>query len=257
MKLIKCMHTNSKCFKANEKATPVGIVVHSTGVNNKTLKRYVQPSKGDPKYTSLMTQIGTNKYGNSWNRNVSKAVHYFIGTLADGTVATAQVLPETICAWGVGKGKKGSYNYSPTAHIQFEVCEDNLKDKDYFTKIYKEAVELCADICKRHSWKSSVIVSHYEAYKRGYGSNHGDIDHWLKKHGKTMDDFRSDVTRVMQGKTIEKETYMVYTVKKGDSLWAIAKKYLGTGWAYTEIKTLNGLKTNAIYPGQKLNIPIK
>jgi len=72
-----------------------------------------------------------------------------------------------------------------------------------------------------------------------------------------MDDFRSDVTRVMQGKPIEKETYMVYTVKKGDSLWAIAKKYLGTGWAYTEIKTLNGLKTNNIYPGQKLNIPMK
>ena len=257
MKLIKCIHTNSKCYKANQKATMVGIVVHSTGANNKTLKRYVQPSQDDPKYASLMAQIGKNLYGNSWNRSVSKAVHYFIGTLADGSVATAQVLPEDICAWGVGSGKKGSYNYNPTAHIQFEVCEDNLKDKDYFNKIYKEAVELCADICKRHNWKSSVIVSHYEAYKKGYGSNHGDIDHWLKKYSKTMNDFRNDVTKVMQGGSLDKETYFVYTVKKGDSLWAIAKKYLGTGWAYTEIKELNGLKTNAIYPGQKLNIPGK
>ena len=53
------------------------------------------------------------------------------------------------------------------------------------------------------------------------------------------------------------EPVRTYTVKKGDSLWAIAKKYLGTGWAYTEIKTLNGLKNNNIYPGQKLNIPMK
>lgn len=257
MNLIKCIHTDSKCYKVNEEAKPVGIVLHSTDANNKTLKRYVQPSKDNPNYDSLIAKIGKNKYGNHWNRSIKKAVTYFIGTLADGSVATAQVLPEDICVWGVGKGKKGSYNYNPTAHIQIEVCEDDRKDKVYFSKVYKEAVELCADICKRHGWKPSVIVSHKECHKLGYGSNHRDIDHWLSNHGKTMNNFRNDVQSCIDGVSIVTPEYRIHVVVKGDSLWALAKKYLGSGIKYTEIKKLNGLTSNNIKPGQKLKIPNK
>ena len=46
-----------------------------------------------------------------------------------------------------------------------------------------------------------------------------------------------------------------YTVKKGDSLWAIAAAQLGDGSRYNEIKTLNGLNSNTIYPGQTLKLP--
>lgn len=52
-------------------------------------------------------------------------------------------------------------------------------------------------------------------------------------------------------------TYKVHTVVKGDTLWAIAQKYLGNGARYTEIMTLNGLKTTMIHSGDKLNIPNK
>lgn len=48
--------------------------------------------------------------------------------------------------------------------------------------------------------------------------------------------------------------YRVHTVVHGDTLWDIAKKYLGSGARYTEIVKLNGLKSNVIYSGQKLNI---
>ena len=44
-------------------------------------------------------------------------------------------------------------------------------------------------------------------------------------------------------------------VKKGDTLWGIAEKYLGSGVRYKEIKTLNGLDSDTIYNGQKLKIP--
>lgn len=257
MNLVKCIHTDSKCYKVNEEAKPVGIVLHSTGANNKTLKRYVQPSKDNPNYSNLIALIGKNNNGNHWNRSINKAVTYFIGTLADGSVASAQTLGEDICVWGVGKGKKGSYNYNPTAHIQIEVCEDNLKDKVYFSKVYKEAVELCADICKRHGWKASVIVSHKECYKLGYGSNHSDIDHWMSKHGKTMNNFREDVEKAMKGDTVGAGEYLIHIVTKGQSLWSIANKYLGSGFKYTEIKKLNGLTSNNIKPGQKLKIPNK
>lgn len=48
-----------------------------------------------------------------------------------------------------------------------------------------------------------------------------------------------------------------HTVVKGDTLWGIAKQYLGSGFRYTEIVKLNGLKTSVIYSGQKLKIPQK
>lgn len=49
--------------------------------------------------------------------------------------------------------------------------------------------------------------------------------------------------------------YTTYTVKRGDRLWNIAKKYLGKGTRYTEIMALNGLKSDKIKIGQVLKIP--
>ena len=49
-----------------------------------------------------------------------------------------------------------------------------------------------------------------------------------------------------------------YTVKSGDTLWNIAKKYLGNGSRYTEIYNLNKSKIknpNLIYTGQVLTLP--
>lgn len=46
-----------------------------------------------------------------------------------------------------------------------------------------------------------------------------------------------------------------YTVKTGDSLWGIAAAQLGDGARYNEIKTLNGLTSNTIHPGQTLKLP--
>ena len=53
------------------------------------------------------------------------------------------------------------------------------------------------------------------------------------------------------------ENYRIHTVVHGDTLWAIAKKYLGNGSRYKEIVNLNGLKSNVIYSGMKLKIPNK
>ena len=48
-----------------------------------------------------------------------------------------------------------------------------------------------------------------------------------------------------------------YTVKKGDTLWGIAEEKLGYGRRFVEIKKLNGLSDDIIYPGQVLKLPEK
>lgn len=50
-------------------------------------------------------------------------------------------------------------------------------------------------------------------------------------------------------------SYTTYTVKKGDNLWDIAGAKLGDPTRYKEIKTLNGLKSDALKIGQVLKIP--
>ena len=184
----KLLFTKSDCYKAKRKMVPKGIVVHSTGVNNSSLKRYVGPDDG---------RVGTNPYNNHWNQpGISSCVHAFIGKDKAGKVCTYQTLPLNICAWGVGKGSKGSYNYSP-AYLQFEILEDALKDRTYFNKVMKEAQELCAKWCKEYDIPVSCVISHKEANQKGYGSNHKDCDHWLKKFGKDMKWFRAEVKKLL------------------------------------------------------------
>lgn len=53
-------------------------------------------------------------------------------------------------------------------------------------------------------------------------------------------------------------TTKTYTVKKGDTLWAIAAKYYGSGAQYNKIYNANTDKIsnpNLIYPGQVFTIP--
>jgi LysM repeat protein len=312
MNLHKLIFTENACYKAGKKITVKGIMVHSTGANNPWLKRYVGPDDG---------KLGKNQYNNHWNtyhpggREV--CVHGFIGKLADGTVATYQTLPWDHRGWHAG----GSAN---NTHIGFEICEDDLTDGAYFAKVYKEAVELCAYLCKQYGLTEKNIICHSEGYKQGVASNHGDVMHWFPKHGKSMDTFRAEVKALLAADAKEDEpaqeetpavtypekltsgyyrvrktwkdtksqvgayrvlknakvaadknpgtyvftndgvaiypekaaeTYRIHTVVKGDTLWDIAKKYLGDGSRYPEIKTLNDLKSNVIYSGWKLKIP--
>lgn len=56
--------------------------------------------------------------------------------------------------------------------------------------------------------------------------------------------------------TVKKEpNYYTYTVKKGDTLWNIASDLLKSGLKYKEIKSLNNLNSDTIYPGQVLKVP--
>ena len=203
---LVCMMTDSTCYKETSKMTIKGILWHSTGANNPNLRRYVQPSENDANYHTLMAKLGKNNNGNSWNDiYVEAGLNAWIGKLADGTVTTVQTMPWDYKPWGCGGGPNGSCN---NGWIQFEICEDGLNDKAYFDKVYKEACELTAYLCKKYNlnpggWttcgntKCPVILCHDDSHGLGLGSNHGDVNHWFPKFGKSMDTVRADVAALM------------------------------------------------------------
>lgn len=205
-KPIICLQKNSTCYKKTKTFTPMGVLWHSTGANNPNISRYVQPLETDDNYQEMIDLLGKNRYGNDWNHKERQAgMNFFIGKLADGTVATVQTMPCNFAPWGCGSGSKGSLN---NTHLQFEICEDDLSSEAYFLAVYKEACEVTAYLCSLYGldplgtfvYKGvtvPVITTHAESHKLGLGSNHGDPLKWLKKYGKTMDDARRDVAALM------------------------------------------------------------
>lgn len=222
MKLHQLFLTENECYKRGTNITPKGIMVHSTGANNPNLKRYVGPDDG---------LLGVNQYGNHWNTyrpgGAQVCVHAFIGKLKDGSIATYQTLPWNFKGWHAG----GSAN---NTHIGFEICEDGLTDSAYFAKVYQEAVELCAYLCKEYGLDPlKNIICHSEGAKQGVASNHGDVMHWFPKHGKNMDTFRAAVKAEMEKgastsssktETNTETTEQIYRVRTS---WADAKSQIG------------------------------
>ena len=210
-KPLICMQTNSTCYKSTRTMTPVGVLWHSTGANNPNLNRFIQPLATDSNYNEMIKLLGKNKYNNDYNHaSYQSGLNCWIGKLADGTVTTVQTMPWNYRPWGCGSGSKGSCN---NGWIQFEICEDDLNDINYFNKIYKEACEITAYLCKIYNLNPKgfvkmnginvpVILCHADSYKLGLGSNHGDVLHWFSKYGKTMENVRNDVAALMENTSI-------------------------------------------------------
>ena len=211
-KPLVCMQTQNPCYVNTYKMEVQGILWHSTGANNPTIKRYVQPSDVTPPEDTYskakwLEVMGTNKYNNDFNHSTREVgLNSFIGKLADGTVTTVQTMPWDYRPWGCGKGTNGSCN---NGWIQFEICEDDLTDPVYFEKAYTEACELTAYLCKmfnidpkgttvNNGTKAPTITCHGDAHKLGLASNHGDINHWFPKYGKSMETVREDVAKILK-----------------------------------------------------------
>lgn len=215
---LVCMQTTSQCYKNTKKMTVLGVLWHDTGANNPNLKRYVQPSDNALDREQMLALLGKNQYGNDWNHTDRQAgMNCWIGKLADGTVTTIQTMPWDYRPWGCGSGSKGSCN---SGWIQFEICEDGKTDADYFQKIYQEACEITAYLCKmfninpRGTVKLNgvtvpTILCHQDSAKLGLGSDHGDIYDWFPKFGKNMETARDDVAALLAA---DKETTASTTV---------------------------------------------
>mgnify|MGYP000865075753 CR=1 FL=1 len=178
MKVIEKIMTRNDCFRANQKITPQGIMVHSTAT----------PGVMAGEWFELWNKSYQDK---ETSRQV--CVHAF---LDDKEVY--QYLPWDHRGWHAGGGANNT-------HIGFEICEpagftyshgatmegyDVEKHEAYFRKVFNNAVDLCVMLCKKFNLTEKDIITHCEGHKLGVASNHADVMHWFPKHGESMDSFR-------------------------------------------------------------------
>lgn len=265
MKLYQCLLKQNDCYKRGVKITPTKIVVHSTGANNNTVKRYVQPYSGQTSgmeeylpqrktfsRTEMLSILGTNNYRNDWNRGgLQVCVHAFLGKISDGSLAVVQTLPWEMRCWGVGAGRYGSYN---NCAIQFEICEDDHSSASYCKETFELAAELCAHLMRAYP-SITEIVSHNEAGQRGYGSDHNDPDNWWPRHGYTMGMLRRRVNELLKTNTstpTPAPAKQLYRVRKS---WADVSSQIGAFSSLENAKKScpNGYKVfdekgNVVYP---------
>lgn len=223
---LYCPQTASRWYRYASRARPCGVLWHSTGANNPYIRRYAQPSDDAADRQYWYDLLGWNPYQNDWNhKQVSAGVHAFIGRFNNGTVGTVQCGPWDLMAWGCGSGPRGSCN---NGWIQFEICEDDQYGEFYFQNAYREAVELTAYLCTLYDLDPAGsirfqgvttprILDHRTSHILGLGSNHGDVNTWFSKHGKTMQDAIRDVQKLL------KEEIMT-----GEEINAKLTEYYGT-----------------------------
>lgn len=262
MNLIKCFMTKSTWYKgAINDSKPIGILWHDTASGNPNLCRFVQPYVGDENYDELMQILGKNKYNNDWNHIEHDAgLNCWIGKLADGSIATVQTGEWAKAPWGCGSGSKGSLNgylfadslkwmqdhnikyvkvntkyWIRQHYIQFEICDDGYKSKEYFEQVYKEACEVTAYFCKLFNIdpmgyndfggiQVPTITCHAESHSLKLGGNHGDVYTWFKAMGlpRSMDKVRQDVKSILTNDVSSDDTP---TFHEGDVISLTTTKY--------------------------------
>ena len=236
MKLVESFITKNPCYSANmanaderyttfQRRGPLGLVLHSVGCAQPNAETFV------------------NRWNNaSYDR---ACVHAFIDA---NTGTVYQCLPWNFRAWHVG----GSAN---NTHVGVEMCEPSaikyIGTSAKFTvtdeeralaqckTAYKAAVELFAYLCNKYHLdplRDGVIISHYEAGKRGLGSGHVDPEHLWKGLGTgyTMDGFRKDVKAAMTGTVTEHTTKPV----EPDKTVTVKVRQLSKGMEGNDVQTL-------------------
>lgn len=99
-----------------------------------------------------------------------------------------------------------------------------------------------------------LVVSIKLKQYKDYGTKTANITFTQEKPKATV-----QASRPAESSPAPKATGKTHTVVKGDTLWAIAKKYYGNGSQYPKIHNANKDKVknpNLIYPGQVLTIPV-
>lgn len=170
----------------------------------------------------------------------------------------------------------------PSNQTLIGICKTfllGIEEAGYYASLYASLSWLNNQLNSSELDRFDKWVAHWSAscgYKKPYGilqySDNGKVDgingnvdmnisykdypSIIKANG--LNGFKQDVTQTPPVPTLPNEpknSSTTYTVKSGDTLWGIAERYLGSGSKYSELKSLNGLASDTIYPGQTIKIP--
>jgi uncharacterized protein YgiM (DUF1202 family) len=114
-----------------------------------------------------------------------------------------------VYCWHVGNANGASIGVEMTEPSTIKYIKgsqwkelNEIKTKAHVLATYKNAVDIFAQLCEFHNLDplaDGVVLSHSECYRRGIGTNHGDVEHLWNKFGLTMNQFRKDVRSAMSG----------------------------------------------------------
>lgn len=158
---------------------------------------------------------------------------------------------------------------------------ETVENAGYWVGIYSSKSHLETYIDKSLRERYAVWAAHYGVKKTTYN---GQLGMWQKSSTGRIDgingnvdlnecyvDYPAEIKKagrngfkktVVKSETVTKPKpvepkYITYFVKRGDTLWDIAAKYLGSGKRYKEIMYASGITSETIRPKQKLLIPKK
>ena len=178
---------NNRAYKSGRDISPDGDVNHSFGC--------AQPN------VEVAFSI-MDKEAAGW------AVNAILGDFHKGEGRILLTMPYKRRPWGVGSGKRGSWNNS---RIQWEVLEpsghtyaggtmigyDVAKNEAYFQRMWKMLVCWNVYVARKLGFGPDAIGDHPESYRAGMCANHADMRHWLPKHGQSMDTLRENVRAIL------------------------------------------------------------
>ena len=192
MNKVKYYLENNPCYRSGRQREPIGIQVHTIGCAQGTAK----------------------SVADYWNQSsVEACVTYICDSDVEGKVL--QLLPEWMRSWA-------DAGWGNNSCITIECCESDymkyvgganyvITDKAKFIadikRSYNTCVELCAEICKRYGWNPSDklanglcrISDHNEGRLKGLSSGHVDTSHLWGQIGKSIEIFRHDVEKALNG----------------------------------------------------------
>ena len=200
-----CYCTQNDCYKEGKKLDSVSYLIVHTPAVYPTIIRALSGSGG-----------GWKK---RWDKpDVEKLVHGFI----DDTGVYEFAPPDMAC-WHIGDswGNKNCIGY--------ELCE--LETAEEFKKVWENAASHYAALCGKYDLPPERVIGHFEAHEKGFASNHSDPEPYFARFGKTMKDFRAEVSaRLSAGSGASSGA------EEGDGSPGAAKAY--DPWAYARVTNL-------------------
>lgn len=180
-----------------------------------------------------------------------------VDTAVNTTPTTASELYRVRKAWGDASAQKGAFTSLENAKKCAEKYEGysvyNSKGEKVYTPESKaEATTAASDTI--YTVKSGDTLS---GIAKKYGTTYQALAAYNGISNPNVISVGQKIKIPVKGNSAATSTVRKHTVKKGDTLWVLAKKYLGNGSRYKEIMTASGITSSVLRVGQVLTIPEK